>query len=223
MAPILDRVLHSNPVLLARCATRNTDNKSQYNVMSCSLCITSRGTYSIIFSEECKFLCIVQDIFAIGTDILMINRTRDLNIAILFKKLFLNISISLGHCQFKIVPFKDKMPGIEGDSLVMEWKMVNRVDYVIASLYLNNITDKSQLLYQVTPAGSIDGPRLTSHFGNRSNFTVIDNSFRVKITNLQYSDAALYLLNVIVSGNPPPVGEANITVIVEGKHKIICF
>ena len=177
----------------------------------------------MFFSEEFKFLCTMQDIFAIGTVLLMINRTRVLNIPILFKKLFLNISISLGHCQFKIVTFKVKMRGIKGDSLVMEWKMINRVDYVIASLYLNNITDKTQLLYQATPAGSVDGPRLISHFGNRSSFTVIDNSFRVTITNLQYSDAALYLLNVIVSGNPPPVGEANITVIVEGKHKIICF
>ena len=178
----------------------------------------------MVFSEEFKFLCIVQDIFAIGTVFSIINGTRDLNIPIMFKNLFLNISIFLGNCQFKIVPFKRKISGIKGGSLMMQWNMINRVDYLAASLYLGNNDNTSQLLYQKTVSTLTEGSRLVSHFKNRSRFTVIDNSFRVTITNLQYSDEASYLLTVVCAGFPPEADSANITIVnVEGKHKVICF
>ena len=120
------------------------------------------------------------------------------------------------------------MSGIKGDSLVMQWNMKNRIDYAIASLHLgNNNTDNNQLLYEKTQSLLIKGPRLASHFGDRSRFTVIDNSFRVTITNLQYSDEASYLLTVILSGLSPAVDEAKITIVkvvkVKGKDKEICF
>ena len=120
------------------------------------------------------------------------------------------------------------MCGIKGDSLLMQWNMKNRIDYVIASLHLgNNNTDNNQLLYEKTQSLLIKGPRLASHFGDRSRFTVIDNSFRVSINNLQYNDEASYLLTVILSGLPPAVDEAKITIVkvikVKGKDKEICF
>ena len=138
----------------------------------------------------------------------------------MFKDLFLNISIFLGNCKFKIVPFEGKISGIKGDSLVMQWNMINRVDYLAASLYLGNNDNTSQLLYQKTQSTLTEGSRLASHFGNRSRFTVIENSFRVTITNLQYSDEATYLLTVVLAGFPPVADQANITIVnIEGKHK----
>ena len=123
------------------------------------------------------------------------------------------------------MPFEEKMSGIKGESLVMQWNMVNRVDYVFESLHLgNNNTENNQLLYEKTQSVLIKGPRLASHFGNRSGFAVIDNSFRVTITNLQYSDEASYLLTVTLSGVPPAGDEVKITIVkVKGKHKEICF
>ena len=118
------------------------------------------------------------------------------------------------------------MCGIKGDSLVMQWNMKNRVDYAIASLHLgNNHTDRNQLLYEKTQSLLIKGSRLANHFGDRSRFTLIDNSIRVTITNLQYSAEASYLLTVIFSGLPPVGDEAKITIVkvTKGKHKEICF
>ena len=133
------------------------------------------------------------------------------------------MSVSLGNCQFHIEPEEQRMFGRKGQSLTMQWNMVNKnTSYFGTELYLGEQVEDEQLLYKINEVSSERGPKLISHFGNRSKPELSNNAFKLQINNLQYSDRASYLLRVVLSD----IGLSNdaevITIVnITGKHGII--
>ena len=131
---------------------------------------------------------------------------------------------SLGNCKFRLEPVNDMLSGKQGESLTMQWNMVDKnVNYIVTILYLGNEANDNQTLYRGIPGFFSVGPQLSSHFGNRSTFDIDQSSYKVRINDLQYSDEASYLLKVILNGNPGPQDQKVITIRVLGKHGINCF
>ena len=128
------------------------------------------------------------------------------------------MSISLGNCQFRIEPEEKRLFGIKGQSLTMQWNMVNKnASYFGIDLYLGEKVNPNRVLYS-----SNTEVKVIDHFGNRSKVMRSSNAFKLQINNLQYSDQASYLLRVVLSDPGVSKDNAIITIAnITGKHGII--
>lgn len=132
--------------------------------------------------------------------------------------------ISLGNCQFSLDPANNPLSQKQGESLIMQWNMVDKTaDYLTAILYLGRKQNKSQVLYTFSAETIGKGSHLSSHFGNRSMLDIHKNTYTVKINDLQYSNAGSYLLRVVIDSSPIQEDQEVITIKVLGKYGIICF
>ena len=132
--------------------------------------------------------------------------------------------ISLGKCKFRIEAANDTLSGRQGESLTMQWNMVDKnVSYAQTILFLGSEGKDEQTLYRGVPGEISNGPQLPSHFGNRSALDISENSYKVTVNDLQFSDEASYLLRVLLSGFPAPQSQKVITIKVLGKHGKFVF
>ena len=148
---------------------------------------------------------------------------EDLNYHRMVRKLFFNMSVSLGNCELRVEPKEPSIFGIKGESLTMQWNIINKnASYSGTQLYLGKKIIDGQRLYSIGLTSSEPGPKLISHFGNRSKPMLSNNAFKLQINNLQYSDQASYLFRVVLADAVLSNDASIITIVnITGKHGII--
>ena len=104
------------------------------------------------------------------------------------------------NAEFQVVPLKSNVVGVKGTSLVLEWRLPGVPNDFNIKL-VNLVYNATSLISDFS--SDLNRPKVLQKgieiFSNRLNVSLANNSYKMSLTDLQYTDVGRYALEFGIS------------------------